>query len=248
MIRTRPHWRKHHSIPRIVFVTALLLLFPLRNARADSIYANAGSSIVKIDPATGAESTLASAPGPFQGISTFDLVGGWLLYTASTGTGTALVSVNVDTGSVSQVALPGFYGFIEFDPVTRRIYASTGSAIVAIDPATGAESTLNSAPNGFQGISTFDVVGRRLLYTASTGTGTALVSVNVDTGSVSQVALPGFYGFIEFDSVTRMIYASTGSAIVAIDPGTGTQSTLNSAPNGFQGISTFDVVGRRLLY
>src|SRR5438128_2699262 len=70
MIRTRPHWRKHHSIPRIVFVTALLLLFPLRNARADSIDANAGSSIVKIDPATGAESTLASAPGPFQGIST----------------------------------------------------------------------------------------------------------------------------------------------------------------------------------
>ena len=204
MIRTRPHWRKHHSIPRIVFVTALLLLFPLRNARADSIYANAGGSIIKIDPATGAESTLASAPGPFQGISTFDLVGRRLLYTASTGTGTALVSVNVDTGSVSQVALPGFYGFIEFDSVTRRIYASTGSAIVAIDPGTGTQSTLNSAPNGFQGISTFDVVGRRLLYTTSTGTGTALVSVNIDARTVTEFALPHFYAFVEFDAVSEI--------------------------------------------
>ena len=145
MIRTRPHWRKHHSIPRIVFVTALLLLFPLRNARADSIYANAGSAIVAIDPGTGPESTLNSAPSGFQGISTFDVVGRRLLYTTSTGTGTALVSVNIDARTVTELALPHFYAFVEFDAVSE-IPAMSPILLVLLSLTLGAIAAARLTP------------------------------------------------------------------------------------------------------
>src|SRR5438128_2699263 len=79
-----------------------------------------------------------------------------------------------------------FLLFLRLNALADWIDANAGSAIVTIDPATGAESTLSSAPSGFQGISTFDVVGRRLLYTTSTGTGTALVSVNIDARTVTE--------------------------------------------------------------
>jgi hypothetical protein len=80
----------------------------------------------------------------------------------------------------------------------QHVYAaSVGNTIVALDPSTGAQSVVASGVTYSAGISTFDVAGRRLLFTGCC-LPAVLWSLNVDTSVLTQIPLSNGYSFIEF--------------------------------------------------
>src|SRR5687768_11157211 len=104
------------------FALAFLCSFLPTQAVAQSIYAVSGSTVVRIDPVTGAQTTVTTAGPAFIGISSFDVAGGRFFFTGPSGIDAVLWSVNVANGVATQVPLALSPSFIEYDPIFGRLY------------------------------------------------------------------------------------------------------------------------------
>jgi len=191
---------------------------------------------------------VAPSPGSIHLGSSFDPIGRRLfLSTGPSGPSTSLTTISVTTSATTQVSAPDIFGFLEYDPVTGLVYAAKSSGIVGINPATGAMVSVAPSPGSIHVGSSFDPIGRRLfLATGLSGPSTTLTTISVTTGATTQVSAPDIFGFLEYDSLTGLVYAATSSGIVGISPITGAMVNVAPSPGSIHLGSSFDPIGRRL--
>lgn len=247
--------RRINSIYVLAFAAVVTLIYSDPALAAFVTVNRANTHIVSINPSTGAETVIAPLPlgsSVAGGTSTFDVAGRRLFYLASDGVTLYLVTVSLDTGAVTQVAVPSAGLLAEYDPVTGNVLIDSGATLRAVDPTTGAGTTVASLPStGIAGgTSTFDAVGRRLFYLGSDGVTVFLVTVSLTSGTATQVPIASAGLLAEYDAVTGTVVVDSGSGLSAVNPTTGTSTPVATLPpTGIAGgTSTFDEGGRRFFY
>jgi len=225
-----------------------------------------GRHLVAIDPATGNETTVGILPlydiNAF--ISTLDPVNHRYFYVGLDGSrASRLYVVDTATGDLVEnpVVAEGLH-HIEFDVSTGTLYGlsprSDGRHLVAIDPATGSETTVGVLPlYGIKGgVSTLDSIGHRYFYVGLDGSRAyRLYVVDTATGDLVEnpVVAEGLH-HIEYDVSTGTLYGlsprSDGRYLVAIDPATGSETTVGVLPlyDIKAAVSTLDPIGHRYFY
>jgi hypothetical protein len=223
------------------------------NAAADAVLMPRGTQLVAMDPQSGWTRVVATLPvsGIAGGTSSFDPATDRFFFLGSNGAQAFLVSVLAATGATSTVPL-SVMGFTEYDPTTQSVLAADDSTIFSVNPTSGAITPIATLPSaGFAGGTvTYDPVGRRLFYITSTGTVASLVTVALNTGTVTRVAAPLDAIFAEYDPQSGSVLVPQGLTLVAIDPVTGATRTIGPLPTtGIAGgTSSYDPAGRRLFY
>jgi hypothetical protein len=211
-------------------------------------------TIFSIDPVAGTMTPLVAtgAPSLAGGISAFDPVGNRFFFMAGD-----LYTVDLDSGTVTNVSLGGVSPLLQFDSVAGQLYGADFSAgqitIFAINPLTGTMVPVvnTDATSLVGGISTFDAAGKRFFFMSS---GSVLYTANVATGSFSSVNLGGAFPQLQFDQASGTLYGADFSAghisIFVINPQTGTMSPVaaTGAVSIAGGISAFDPATKRFFF
>lgn len=187
------------------------------------IYGVQATGFVTINPATGAVTPIGLPTGSYyQGISTSDPAGRriFALGPGNVSGQSRLTILSAATATATEVTFLGSSPFIEYDPGTGLIYARQGSAIVTIDPATGAVTPTGlTLPGGgvYQGISTADLEGRRIfLLGIASGQDSVLTTIALATGTLTQVQVTGSSAFIEFLPASVPVPATGTIALFAL--------------------------------
>ncbi len=196
--------------------------------------------LVRIDPATGAGVLVGPSTKLVRGLAldaNRNRLYGW------GGTyGGDLLSVDASTGNVAVLGQTGrdYASAIAFDPVARRLYASTAwtNELLEVDPATGVGTTIGptglSDPDYIHALA-FDPVSRTL-YGASDDD---LWTVDVQTGASTVVGPIGFsyVHALAFDPETGFLVGSDGAQLIRIDPWTGAGTLLATTTASVEGLA-----------
>jgi hypothetical protein len=231
----------------LLVVAAGLLAFSLS---AQQLYGfGEGNKIVSIDPTTGASTAIvATGSGGAQASSAADLGGRRIFFLGNMDGVLTLMTFSAGSGSVTQVPLPSGTPFLEYDPVTRLLYGFGTTTLISIDPSTGAVTQLAAvALDGiFGGVSTFDPVGRRVIFAGLLGGTPTLFTYSIGSNAVSHVSFPEASS-IEYDAANGSVLALYGSSLSRIDPATGASTPIATVAvaGSTQGVSSFDPIHRK---
>jgi len=156
------------------------------------LYGFGTTSMISIDPVTGAVTPLAAVAldGIVAGASTFDPAGRRVIFAGRLAEVPTLFSYSIASNTVSHVSFPGASS-IEYDAADGSLLAFFGSSLSRIDLATGAATPIATAAvdGSSQGISTFDPIQRRAYFVGRAGIQPRLVTYDRAANTVSSVAL-----------------------------------------------------------
>lgn len=217
-------------------------------------------AVFRVDPETGAQATVISAPDVTDP-STVALDANGDLLVLDTAPPKRVLRVDPGSGTATPISSGGLFSF-PFDLVVeqtgqilvadRSIPAGSPGGIIRIDPETGAQSLLSTGGAfGCPGGIALEADGEILTVTgpACGGIGNAVVRVDATSGAQTVVSTGGLfveanYLAVEQDGDILVTDGGAGQAIRRVDPETGAQSTLSSGglftASGF-GISDIDL-------
>jgi hypothetical protein len=197
------------------------------------LYANAGSQIIEINPATGAGTLVVTTTLSSLGIRGMAFLGN-TLYAVVDGTPDSLYTINLATGATTWIGSTGYagmQGLTESGGVLYGWEVGTGSGygvgLVTVDPVTGwaTDVDINNGGNAFE-IQTLCSDGSGNLYGARDG----LYTVNKITGVTTLVGSGGYSDVrgIEFtgSGAPSFTLAKAGNC-----PGSVTLTTTNGTPS-----------------
>lgn len=236
------------------------------SAQVLSVTTEPGLPVVRIDVESGARQPLVvtGLTQATSGLNTFDPVQRRLfLLRGAIGTQElVIVDLNLRTIAFRSIALapPFGYTFFEWDPSTGRVLALTnqpGLPVVSIDPATGAVQQLltTGAGDANGGINAYDPATRRLFFLTGGNNAQNIVTVHLNTSSVTQSAIadPASYTHFEYDPATARVLSvrnGPGYPLVSIDPATGNVQTLvlTNATSAHPALAAIDGEARRYYF
>jgi streptogramin lyase len=216
------------------------------------------SAVIRIDPTTGAQTTVASAPDVADPLGiTVDATGD--LIVLDTAPPKRILRIDPSSGAVTTVTSDTLFSGPNDLAVeaSGKIVVADGSTgyppdnggILRVDPVTGAQTAVSlggsfGCPDGIA----IEASGGILASTTSAcaGAGKAIVRVDPVTGSQSVVSSGGIFVepqrlAVEADGKILLTDGGAGQAIRRVHPVTGTQSTVSSG--GLFTASGFGIAG-----
>ena len=143
-------------------------------------------------------------------------------------------------------------GFLLAPSLARAqlIYEPQFSNIVTVDPQTGNTVTRGPALSAHLGVSATDILGHRIFYEATVGSGNVLAIFHTDNPSLTdQVPLSGPLAFMAFDPVTQLVFGARYDQVVSISPTTGSETPIvATSPTPYLSTGVLDSVNRKLYF
>ena len=208
------------------------------------LYGVAGNQLVRVDPADGAATAVASSPELTDvGALTYDPGLDVFYAIADAGSDPRLIAIEPATGEVITIGpidLPAvdlsIAGGLAYDPADGRLYAAAGRSdfasnlLLEVDVATGEATELGRIRGTVQDdVDALTLVGGTLCAVDSAGRSSALYEIDRVTGAASAVGttFPGVTTALAHDAAgRRLIAAVEGSRLLAIPLGGGEARTL----------------------
>ncbi len=230
------------------------LVLASTHARASKVlfgFRNTTSELVRIDPSTGAATTVGiSGIGGISGL-TFDPQRNRLVGYPSSNTGA--VTFNLLTGETNSLGDKGAGAIngLEYDPASDSYFATQSALqeLVLFDPESGLQ-TLTALPQN--GVTRLAYDERRDLLYAIDDLADEIVTIDRSTGALGRLGSPGFSSAgrlvglaIDWDSDTLFGIEVLADVLVTLDRQTGAATTIGGT--GLNGVTTIAFVPSALI-